>query len=128
MILGIGTDIIEIQRMETAIMKESFLKRYFTKKEIAMYLDRGKKSQILAANFAAKEAIAKALGTGFSHFSPIDIEILRNKKGAPYVLLHENCKIFATQMGIQTIHISLSHNKTHAIAFAVAEGVPSNLE
>ncbi|NLK38475.1 MAG: holo-ACP synthase [Epulopiscium sp.] len=124
MILGIGTDTIEIHRIETAISKESFLKRYFTEKEIAMYLDRGKKAQVLAANFAAKEAVAKALGTGFFHFSPIDMEILRNEKGAPFVLLYGNCKNFASQMGVQTIHISLSHNKTHAIAFAVAEGMP----
>lgn len=128
MILGIGTDIVEIHRIETAIAKDSFLKRYFTEKEIAMYLGRGKKSQILAANFAAKEAVAKALGTGFSYFFPIDIEILRNEKGAPVVVLHGNCKNFASQMGIQTIHLSLSHSKTHAVAFAVAEGIPANLE
>ncbi len=126
MIIGIGTDMIEIHRIENAIAKDSFVKRYFTLKEISMYIDRGKKAQTLAANFAAKEAVAKALGTGFSGFNPIDIEILRNEKGAPIVHLHGNCKNLATQMGIQNVHLSLSHSETFATAFAIAEGFISN--
>lgn len=121
MILGIGTDIIEIDRIEKAIQKERFLKRYFTPSEILLYQEKGNKPQTIAGNFAAKEAIAKAMGTGFLSFSPIDIEILRDEKGAPFVNIYNKCKKTCESLGIHTIHISISHNKHHATAFAVLE-------
>lgn len=73
-------------------------------------------------NFAGKEAVAKALGTGFSGILPVEIEILRSKSGAPYVELSGNAKKTADNLGVDKIHISLSDSKTMAIACAVAIG------
>jgi holo-[acyl-carrier-protein] synthase len=75
----------------------------------------------LAGNFAGKEAVSKALGTGFKGFYPIDIEILRTKLGTPYVILYGKALKISKEMGIQNIHISISHCKEYAIAYAVAE-------
>ena len=120
MIIGIGTDIIEIDRIENAINNNKrFLEKVFTIKEIEMFKKRNMRSEIVAGNFAAKEAIIKSLGTGFRGISLLDIEILRNDLGKPIVLLNNNVnKIINTRYSIS---ISISHNKTSAIAFAVLE-------
>jgi holo-[acyl-carrier protein] synthase len=119
-IVGVGTDIIEISRIKKATSKDGFLKKYFTEAENSLF--ENKKSQSVAANFAAKEAVAKALSTGFRSFSPIDIEVLRQPSGAPYVVLYRNAKAIADQKEIKTIHISISHCIEYAIAYVVAEG------
>lgn len=119
MIKGIGTDIIEIDRIKKAIEKQSFLDKIFTKKEQSLY--HKVNPQTLAGNFAVKEAVAKALGTGFAGCSPVEIEVLREKSGKPYVNLYGNTlEIFKSVNG-NNIHISISHNNTSAIAFAIIE-------
>lgn len=118
MIKGIGTDIIEISRIIKTIDKQSFLDRIFTKAEQKLY--HGVNPQTLAGNFAAKEAVAKALGTGFAGCSPVEIEILRNNKGKPYVNLYGSAKEIFDSMGSQ-IYVSISHSKENALAFAVIE-------
>ncbi len=119
MIKGIGNDIIEVERLKKAIEKENFLKRYFTDEEIK-YIS--KNSQTAAGIFAAKEAVSKAIGTGFRGFMPKDIEITHDLYGKPKVSLFLKADNTAKNMGIKFIHISISHCKNYAAAFAVAEG------
>ena len=91
MIIGIGTDIIEIDRIEKAINRNNgFLDKVFTAREIEMFKERNMRSEVIAGNFAAKEAVSKALGTGFRGFSLGDIEILRDQLGKPIVYLSDN--------------------------------------
>ena len=118
MIAGIGTDIVETERIFKAIQKESFLGKCYTKEEQKLIAERKSRA---ASNFAGKEAVAKALGTGFAGFVPSDIEILRRVDGVPYVLLHNGAKERAESLGINYIHISLSDTKDNAIADVVTE-------
>lgn len=121
MIYGTGTDIVEISRIEKALEKESFIKKCFTENEI-LYLKSKNFSQETAAGiFAAKEAVSKALGTGFRGFMPQDIEILHNEFFKPFVKLLPKAEKIAVDLGINNIHISISHCKDYALAFAVAE-------
>ena len=121
MIYGTGTDIIEIERIKKAIEKDSFIKRYFTEKEFLYFKSKSLRPETIAGNFAAKEAISKALGTGFSGFEPIELEILRDEKGMPFVNTFGKAKNFILYKNISKIFISISHNNTCAIAMAVAE-------
>lgn len=119
MILGIGTDMIEIERVRKACEKEAFLTRIYTEKECR--LAEGNASR-LAGNFAVKEAVAKALGTGFRSFMPIDIEVLRDGLGKPYVVLHGGAKDRFEQMHMERMEVSISNTKEYALGFAVGEG------
>ena len=121
MIIGIGTDIIEINRIEKVIMRtSSFLEKSFTYNEIEYFKLNGFKGNVIAGNFAAKEAISKALGTGFRGFGLKDIEVLRDELGKPVVNL--SYKIYKT-LDIKefNMHVSISHSKENAIAYAVME-------
>ncbi|MCI9078245.1 MAG: holo-ACP synthase [Lachnospiraceae bacterium] len=118
MIAGIGVDIIEKERILKAIEKKSFLDKYFTDGEHQIIKEQKSRA---ASNFAGKEAVAKAMGTGFAGFLPADIEILRKPGGAPYVLLHNGAMDQAKSLGINYIHISLSDTKDTAIAYVVLE-------
>lgn len=120
MIIGIGTDIIEIRRIEQAVSRNHFVTKFFTPKEIELFKKKNNLHSI-AGNFAAKEAVSKALGTGFRDFSPIDIEVLRDKKGEPYINLYKNAKMLAEKRNINNIYISISHCIEYATAYAVAE-------
>ena len=117
MIKGIGTDIVEIKRFENP--SSAFLNSIFSKAELQLF--HGTNINTLAGNFAAKEAVAKALGTGFHGCSPKEIEILRKPGGAPYVVLNGNSRKIHEDMGNGKIHISISHSKENAVAFAVLE-------
>ncbi|NLL93950.1 MAG: holo-ACP synthase [Clostridiales bacterium] len=119
MIIGIGNDIIEVDRVRKACEKQAFLTRYFTKKEIDFM---GGNHQTIASNFAAKESVAKSFGTGFRGFEPNEIEVLRDDFGKPYVVLYEDAKETAKKLGICKIHISISNINDYATAFVVAEG------
>lgn len=121
MIRGIGTDIIEVCRIEKATQKEAFLKRVYTKKERELFMEKKGSPQTMAANFAGKEAVAKALGTGFGAVAWTDIEILRNETGAPVVALYGKAKVLCNQFGKTKVHISLSHLKELAVAYVVIE-------
>ena len=118
-IAGIGTDIVEIDRVLKACDRSCFLEKNFTSSEIKL-INKRKKSA--ATNFAGKEAVSKAFGTGFSDFGLMDIEILRDERGAPFVNLYGNAKKRAQQLGIEKIFISLSDTDSMAIAYVVAEG------
>lgn len=118
MISGIGTDLIEIERVKKACVKEHFLRRYYTEREIETF---GKNYTALAGNFAVKEAVAKSLGTGFAGCMPIDIEVLRDERGKPYVNLYGGAKTIADREEIQNIHVSITNTAEYAQAFAVSE-------
>lgn len=120
MIIGVGVDIIEIERIEKAAAKAAFLRKVFSDNEIALFNER-RNAGVLAGCFAGKEAVAKAMGTGFSGFWPRDIEILRDDKGAPHTVLHGKARDTAAALDINRWHISLSNTKDHAVAVAVAE-------
>ncbi len=116
----IGVDIVEIDRIEKAIAqgKEPFLKRIYTDNELRLY--RNKLSS-LAARFAAKEAVFKALGIANSGIGWKDIEILSNPDGKPVVNLYGKAEEQANKLSLTSMAISLSHSQSHAIAFAVGE-------
>lgn len=123
-LLGVGVDLCGIARIERAIEKAHFYERVFTPEERA-YLDQKGKSraQSAAAMFAAKEAVAKALGTGFSGgVMPWNISVVHDEKGAPGAELSGAAKERLEQMGGVGVRISLSHEGDSAIAFAVIGG------
>lgn len=118
---GIGIDIIEIERIDNAIRRnDKFLQRIFTVEEINYFEKINYRKNTIAGNFAAKEAIMKALGTGLRNFKWIDIQINRDHLGKPFVVLHNNAKKVATNQGIEEILISISHSKEYAVAQALA--------
>lgn len=121
MIIGIGVDIIEINRIEKAVKRtSSFIEKSFTQNEIEYFNSKGFKSNVIAGNFAAKEAISKALGTGFRKFGLKDIEVLRDELGKPIVFLSD--KIYELiDIRKFNMHISISHSNENAIAYAVME-------
>ena len=123
-IIGIGTDLCAVSRMDKAIQKTHFYERIFLEEE-RTYLERKKnaKAQSAAAMFAAKEAVAKALGTGFIHgIMPWTIEVTHEESGAPGVQLHGAAKEKLDAIGGQSVHLSLSHEGDMAMAFVVIEG------
>lgn len=125
-IIGIGTDIVEIDRIERAA-NDSFLKRWFSDAENEFFLSRGMKTQTVAANFAAKEAFVKALGTGFEGVDARDIETLRSEKGKPFINVLGTAKDAADRLEVAKVHVSLTHEKKYALAFVVLEGNVENL-
>ena len=127
MIIGIGVDIIEIERVRQAIQNnKNFLSKLFTEKEIDYFISRNMNSEVIAGNFAAKEAVSKALGTGIRGFSFKDIEILRNELGKPEVILHNGANLIGNKLvennNSLRVHLSISHNNSSAIAYSVLEG------
>lgn len=122
MIVGIGTDIIEIERIRAALAKQGFMNKYFTQKEIALYHNRKENPEVLAGNFAVKEAVSKVFGTGIKGFGLTDIEVLRDDRGMPFVTLYGKAKALSDALGINRIMVSISHNKCSVIGFAIGEG------
>lgn len=122
MIIGIGVDIIDIKRIDAAMQKRSLLERIYTKNEIALFEERKFNPQTIAGNFAAKEAVAKALGTGFDGVSWRDIEILREASGRPYAVLHATAHNVMEKCGGKSIFLSISNEKDYAVAQAILEG------
>ena len=121
MIIGIGTDIIEIDRIKAAIERTpSFLSKTFTEKEIELFKSKGMRVETIAGNFAAKEALSKALGTGFRGYSLQDFEILRDQLGKPIVNISKKAREKTGGRALN-INVSISHNKSNAIAFAIVE-------
>lgn len=119
MIIGIGNDLIEIERVKKACEKEAFLMRYFTEREIEVC---GGRASSLAGNFAVKEAVSKGFGTGVRGFELCDIEVLRDELGKPYVKLYGGAKELADKLGAVKIHVSITNIKEYAEAFVVLEG------
>ena len=120
MIVGIGNDIIEIERIEKAILKEGFKNKVYTQRELENIEKRGNRTETYAGIFSAKEAISKAIGTGVREFSLTDLEILNDDLGKPYVVVSEKLdKILKTKKEDYQIEISISHSKKYATAMAI---------
>ncbi|ALQ39904.1 4'-phosphopantetheinyl transferase [Fusobacterium hwasookii ChDC F174] len=120
MIVGIGNDIIEIERVEKAILKEGFKNKVYTQKELENIEKRGNRTETYAGIFSAKEAISKAIGTGVREFSLTDLEILNDDLGKPYVVVSEKLdKILKNKKEDYQIEISISHSRKYATAMAI---------
>jgi len=122
-IIGIGTDIISVSRISKAMQNnERMADKLFSPAEISYCEAKSSKWQSYAARFAAKEAVMKALGTGWDgEVNWKDIEIVNDANGNPDVVLSGGAKQKADSMGVTNAHISLTHEKDYAIAFAVLE-------
>ena len=123
-ILGIGCDILDVDRMEREIAKEDggFRDSVFTRSEIEYCETKRYPAEHYAARFAAREAVIKALGgVPDEGFSWLDIEISVDDDGAPCMELRGSMKDFADERGIATIHCSLSHTATMAMAYVILE-------
>ena len=116
-ILGIGTDIIEIDRIKDAINNvKTFKKRVFTEAEIEHVEKRKNPYPSYAGRFAAKEAVSKAIGTGFRGFNLVDIEISNDELGKPYINFHNSLKESMKNVKFQ---ISISHSKEYAVSTVI---------
>lgn len=122
MILGIGIDMTEIERIEKACERQAFFLRIYTPAEQELY---GDKPASLAARFAVKEAVVKAFGTGFRGVSPQEIETLGDELGKPVIWLYGEAAKRADELGCRQIHVSITHTKTTAAAMVVLEGEKS---
>ncbi len=121
MIKGVGTDITEVDRIKKNLQYETFINKIYSANEVEYLIKRKFNPQTAAGMFAAKEAVSKALGTGFSNFGPCDIEILKDELDKPYVNLLNNSLKLAEKLNISNICVSISHTSELAIAFCVAE-------
>jgi holo-[acyl-carrier protein] synthase len=123
-IVGIGVDRIRIARVEASLERfgERFMRRVYGEDEIAQALAKGNPARRFAMLFAAKEAVAKALGTGFHQgVAPHHIETIHQPSGKPEIVLHAGALAAARRADIACVHVSLSDDDGIAVAFAVAE-------
>ena len=121
MILGVGTDIIEIDRIKNAIDNTpGFLEKVFTKREVEELSKNTLRVESVSGNFAVKEAVSKAVGTGIRGFSFRDIEVFRDELGKPIVRVSSKIEEVIKSKDY-LFNVSISHNKTMAIAFVVLE-------
>ena len=120
MILGLGLDLCRIERIAQAVERPRFLDHVYTPRERSRILAASppRRGEIAAGLFAAKEAVAKALGTGFSGFGPADIEILPDASGRPVCTLHGGAK---DRSGGGRVWVSVTHEAGMAAATAVLE-------
>ncbi len=117
--LRTGVDLIEISRIEDVVSRHGkhYLERIYTPAELELC---GKRTESLAGRFAAKEAVAKALGCGIGEVEWKEIEILGDNQNAPVLHLHGKAARKADELGLTSWSVSLSHSQNHAIAFVVA--------
>jgi len=124
-IIGIGTDITECIRIEKMLQRHGahFLEHVFTDREIRYSSSKKRSSEHFAGRWAAKEAVLKALGTGWiGGISWKDVEVINEIGGRPRIVLHGGAQKNAAQLEIAEIQISISHCSSYAIAYAVAIG------
>jgi len=121
--VGTGIDIIEIDRIKRVLYRhQGFVDRFFDPEEAAYYRRRNMNISSIAGGFAAKEAVVKAMGTGFTVFGWKDIVICRDDKGRPAVGLRGSARTLCSAAGIEEILVSISHSRDYAIAQAIALG------
>ncbi len=121
-VVGIGTDLVVIKRMDEVLARhgERFTERVLHENERQRFRESQHPARYLAKRFAAKEAIAKALGTGIAEGVNLnDIEIANDERGKPYVRLHGGAAARMQAMGANHCHLSISDERDHALAFAV---------
>jgi holo-[acyl-carrier protein] synthase len=128
-IFGIGTDIVECLRIAQMIERhgELFITRVYTSHEIEYCQSRKQGTQHFAGRWAAKEAVLKALGTGWRRgISWRDVEIRNLRSGSPIVALYGGAHDFMTQAGVTQVMVSISHCRSHATAYAIALAGPDS--
>ncbi len=118
MITGIGTDFLEINRIQKMLTRHRRMDRIFTKDELTYAKNH---AATLAGNFAVKEAVSKVFGTGFFGVEPFEIEVLRDESGAPYVKLSGKAEELAKKQQIDRIHVSITNSAGFVQAFAIGE-------
>jgi holo-[acyl-carrier protein] synthase len=122
-VVGLGTDLVEIDRFRLAVQRRSRLpERLFSEDERAYAFRHRDPVPRLAARFAAKEAVMKALGVGLGAFKLRDVEVVRKRGGAPMVGLHGKAAVLADERGVTSWHLSLTHSESMAMAVAIATG------
>ena len=120
-VVGVGVDVVEIDRFSAALERRPRIaERCFTPAEAAYCASRAFPPQHFAARFAAKEAVGKALGIGMTRWR--EVEVARGP-GAPSIVLHGRYAERAAQLGVDRVHVSLTHGRDSAVAFAVAEAL-----
>ena len=119
--LATGVDLIEIARIDEVVARHGkhYLERIYTPAELEQC---GKRAESLAGRFAAKEAVAKALGSGIGDVSWREIEILGDENNAPVLTLHGAALQKANEQGLSTWSVSISHSQSHSVALVVAIG------
>ena len=119
--LATGVDLIEIARIEEVLTRHGkhYLERIYTPAELEQC---GKRAESLAGRFAAKEAVAKALGSGIGDVTWKEIEVLGDENNAPVLTLHGAALKKANALGLSTWSVSISHSQSHSLALVVAIG------
>jgi holo-[acyl-carrier protein] synthase len=123
MILGIGIDIVRVDRVRRWEEVPGLVERYFHPDEAADARNRGAGGSLsLAARFAAKEAFGKALGTGLAGIRLGDIQVVNDRNGRPDIVLHGTALARLQEAGGARVHLSLTHDTDNAVAVAIIEG------
>jgi holo-[acyl-carrier protein] synthase len=124
MIVGVGVDIVDIARIREVLQRQGdrFVRRVYTPDERSYCRDRRDPIPHFAARFAAKEAVFKALGTGWAKgITWVDVEVRRQPQEAPFLILHGETKKLSDSLGVHKLHLSLSHSQTAAVAVVILE-------
>ena len=122
MIVGIGVDIVQIDRFLPWTENKALVQRFFSEQELEYLEKREDMAQALAVRFAAKEAFGKALGTGLRNMVLKDIQVQQDELGRPFLHLCGSAKKCFQESGATVAHISLSHDGNYGIAYVVLEG------
>lgn len=123
MIVGLGFDLVSVPRIAILVASDDeFVKRMFTEREQAACAERADRAEALAARLAAKEAFLKAVGTGLGQgIAFTQVEVVKNHRGAPRLQLSGAADARARELGVDRLHLTLSHEGTFAAAVVVAE-------
>lgn len=122
MIRGVGVDIVRVERMRSWLDAPDMMARFFTSREISWIISQGEGAAAsLAARFAAREALGKALGTGLRDLRLKDLEVCRDDQGKPAFCPAPRARDQLDNLGIGSIHLSLSHERDYAVAMVVIE-------
>ena len=126
MIYGIGTDIVNIDRIQKIILKnkEGLIKRVLTEHEQALFANKADSAAFCAKRFAAKEAFSKALGTGIGRVVSFqDLTVRKNDNGKPHFIPSEKLRLYLLEKGVKQAHLSISDESQYAVAFVVLEAI-----
>jgi holo-[acyl-carrier protein] synthase len=129
MIYGVGTDIVNIDRIQKIILKnrEGFIKRVLTEHEQALFANKADSAAFCAKRFAAKEAFSKALGTGIGKVVSFqDLTVRNNENGKPHFIPSEKLRLYLLEKGIKQAHLSISDESQNAVAFVILETSSKN--
>lgn len=123
MILGVGVDLLRVERMNRWVDQPKLLERFFHPQELTDARRRGTSMALsLAVRYSAKEALGKAIGIGLAGFSLREVQVVNDRNGKPGIILHGNARVLFERAGGTRIHLSLSHELDNAVAMVVVEG------